>query len=148
MQLYFAYGSNLSTDQMKRRCPGSRVVEVGCLKNHRLAFTRYSTGWNGGVADVVPDLIHDVWGLIHEVTTYDLEKNLDEYEGCPDFYRRAQMPIQTVSGKILTAWVYSVVHKSDFVAPTMEYMTIIKKAAEELRFPETYRSYLETIRTK
>jgi gamma-glutamylcyclotransferase (GGCT)/AIG2-like uncharacterized protein YtfP len=112
-----------------------------------LAFTWYSPGWNGGVADVVPDLNHDVWGLIHEVTADDLE-HLDEYEGYPDYYRRDLMPVQTASAKILSAWVYSVVHKNDFVPPTREYVAIIKNAAQEFRFPEPYRTYLETIKTK
>ncbi len=47
---YFTYGSNLDTEQMKRRCPGSLVRDVGRLKGYRLGFTCFSRGWGGGVA--------------------------------------------------------------------------------------------------
>jgi gamma-glutamylcyclotransferase (GGCT)/AIG2-like uncharacterized protein YtfP len=132
---------------MKLRCPGSRFLEVGCLKCHRLAFTWYSPGWSGGVADIVPDADHEVWGLIYEVTTNDLE-SLDKHEGHPDYYRRIQTAVQTVSGKTLSAWVYNVVQKKDFAPPARAYMAIIKDAAEKHRFPGKYRSYLETIETR
>jgi hypothetical protein len=53
MPLYFVYGSNLDAEQMKRRCPDSKVLVSGCLRGYRLDFTKYSTKWVGGVADVV-----------------------------------------------------------------------------------------------
>jgi hypothetical protein len=56
--------------------------------------------------------------------------------------------VRTASEKTLTAWVYSVVQKNDFISPTREYMNIIKNAAQEFRFPEAYRSYLETMETR
>ena len=147
MPLYFAYGSNLSIDQMTIRCPNSKSLEIGCLKHYRLAFTRYSSGWGGGVADVVLDSDHEVWALIYELSKEDLN-HLDSYEGYPDVYTRFQKTIKTLTGIVSDVWAYSVVQKSTFIPPTREYMKIIKKAAFELEFPETYRLFLEKIQTR
>ena len=147
MPLCFAYGSNLSTNQMKRRCPDSKPLEIGYLKGYRLDFTRYSSGWDGGVADVVLDNNHEVWGLIYELTSADLSR-LDDYEGYPYTYDRFQTSIQTLTGSISDVWVYTVVKKKSFIQPTKDYMQLIKNAAVELQFPEEYRLFLETIETR
>ena len=47
---YFAYGSNLSKEQMHDRCPDSEYVCVGRLAQHKLEFSKYSGRWSGGVA--------------------------------------------------------------------------------------------------
>lgn len=147
MSFYFAYGSNLSTNQMKIRCPSSKPLEIGYLKSYRLDFTYYSSGWNGGVADIVLDPEHEVWGLIYEISIEDLCR-LDSYEGCPDVYNRFQTSIKTLTGTLSDVWVYTVVQKKKFILPAKVYIETIKKAAIRLGFPETYRTYLETIETK
>ena len=50
--LYFAYGSNLSLQQMQKRIGSKpKVVGKAYLENHRLGFTIYSKknleGWGG-----------------------------------------------------------------------------------------------------
>lgn len=65
--LYFAYGSNMDWDQMKSRCPSSRFVGLAVLRDHRLAFTRYSKNRKCGVADAVPDEGKMVWGVVYEI---------------------------------------------------------------------------------
>jgi gamma-glutamylcyclotransferase (GGCT)/AIG2-like uncharacterized protein YtfP len=132
---------------MRRRCPNSTLIKKGCLKGYCLAFTRYSSGWGGGVADVVLDSNHEVWGLIYDLSTEDLHL-LDRYEGYPDVYTRFQTSIETLMGSISDVWVYTVVHKNNFIPPTKAYMEIIKNAALEHQFPETYYLYLDTIKTK
>lgn len=146
MTFYFAYGSNLNTNQMKQRCPSSKPLDIGCLKGYRLDFTHRSSGWAGGVADIVEDQNSEVWGLIYEVSMEDLYQ-LDDYEGYPDVYTRFQTSVKTKSGKTLKVWVYTVVQKEDFIPPTKEYMKLILEAAEKYVFPNTYLSYLKTIET-
>lgn len=117
---------------------------VGCLKGYRLAFTHRSSGWGCGVADVVSDSRHEVWGLIYALSDRDLEE-LDNFEGYPDVYTRFSSSIDTKEGTICNVWVYTVIHKSNFIPPSKAYLGIIKKAAEKLGFPEAYRAYLEKI---
>ena len=129
---------------MRRWCPPSKSLEIGCLKGYRLSFTRYSSGWNAGIADIAVDPNYEVWGLIYEVSMEDLCR-LDDCEGYPDVYTRFQTSIKTQKGSVSDVWIYTVVRKKNFIPPTKEYMEIIKNAAVKLQFPATYRSYLETV---
>ena len=42
-KLYLAYGSNLSVEQMKERCPDARVFGTGKLYGWRLIFKKSAT---------------------------------------------------------------------------------------------------------
>ena len=143
---YFAYGSNLDLLQMKRRCPSSELISKGSLPGHRLTFNRYSSGWGGGVADVIQDQGSEVWGLVFELSSEDL-KRLDRYEGCykdqTSLYERWKAIIDTPDGQVCDVWVYTVVEKQKFVQPTPEYLQIIKDTATRLNFPQSYQRTLE-----
>jgi len=144
MPLYFAYGSNLDPDQMKRRCPESKFKIAGFLQGYRLDFTWYSPGWVGGIADIVLDPQEEVWGVVYELTIKDLEL-LDAYEGYPEIYTRFQTSIETSEGTLNDVWVYAVVNKNTFIPPSRQYLEIIKRGAVLFGFPEDYRSFLEKI---
>ena len=143
---YFAYGSNLDLLQMKRRCPSSELISKGSLPGYRLTFNRYSSGWGGGVADVIQDQGSEVWGLVFELSSEDL-KRLDRYEGCykdqPSLYERWKAAIDAPDGQVCDVWVYAVVEKQKFVRPTPEYLQIIRDAAARWNFPQTYQRTLE-----
>ena len=136
---YFAYGSNLDLAQMKIRCPSSELISKGSLSDYRLTFNRYSSGWGGGVADVIQGKGSEVWGLVFELSNSDL-KRLDSYEGCyndqTSLYERWKAIINTPKGQISDVWVYTVVEKQKFVQPTLEYLQIIKDAAVRWNFPK------------
>jgi len=141
--LYFAYGSNLSISQMKRRCPGSKLVRKGMLKGHKIDFTRYSVGWSGGVADVIKDHRENVWGLIYSLSYKDLKK-LDGYEGYPTCYNRKLVTIHSINSQLTkNVWVYYVTKKGNYSAPSKKYLGIIKGAAHNYNFP---KYYCETLR--
>ena len=50
-------------------------------------------------------------------------------------------------GPVDDVWVYEVVKRKDFTAPSPRYLDIITSAAEELGFPAEYRRYLGSIET-
>ena len=137
--IYFAYGSNLDLPQMKRRCPSSKLISKGSLSGYRLTFNRYSSGWGGGVADVIQDQNSEVWGLVFKLSDTDLER-LDRYEGYykdqNSLYERWKAVINTPNGQISDVWVYTVIEKQKFVQPTIEYLQIIKDAAVRWNFPK------------
>ena len=148
---YFAYGSNLDLLQMKRRCPSSELISKGSLPGYRLTFNRYSSGWNGGVADVIKEQGSEVWGLVFELSDTDL-KRLDRYEGCykdqTSLYERWKAVIDTPNGQVCDVWVYAVVEKEKFVQPAPEYLQIIKDAAMRYDFPEAFQLTLELPSTR
>ena len=144
MPLYFAYGSNLDENQMRRRCPDYRKVDKGCLRGYRLSFSRRSSDWGGGVADVIPDGSCKVWGVAYTVSDTDLER-LDRYEGYPTAYLRDLLPIDMASNDQREAWVYTVRTKEQFVAPSAAYLDILRCAAMHFGLPECYQRFLASI---
>jgi hypothetical protein len=84
--LYFAYGSNLSFDQMAKRCPGSRFV--GRARLHNYQFQINERGYANVVQTNVPDEV--VEGLCYRLTESD-EINLDHYEGVPVAYGKEEL---------------------------------------------------------
>ena len=146
MVYYFAYGSNLSEKQIRKRCPDSRLIEKAVLKRYRFDFRAYSESWKCCVADIVQDEKKEVWGLIYEVNDNNL-RNLYTHEGHPTFYKRVKVKVINEQGEGKEVFVYEVVHKKPFIKPSKKYINIIKDAAKQHKFPEDYIKYLEDIET-
>ncbi|KAF5017287.1 hypothetical protein F66182_10800, partial [Fusarium sp. NRRL 66182] len=84
---YFAYGSNLHLQQMKKRCPGSKFIGSGQLRDHRWQINER------GYANVVECQGHWVEGLVYEINARD-EARLDINEGVSkDAYQKQYMAI-------------------------------------------------------
>ncbi len=143
--LYFAYGSNLSIRQMRRRCPGSEVVGRARLPDYRLGFTRYATKRKGGVADIVPEPGAEVWGALYTVDDAGMA-SLDEFEGVPRAYRRIDVSVFDDEGTDLEAVAYIANRTGEF-APGREYLDLIVSGGREHGLPDEYVRALEGIRT-
>ena len=84
---YLAYGSNLNVQQMRYRCPDATIFGTAEIPDYQLLFKGSMTGFyltiekkEGSTVPVA------VW----EVSECD-ERNLDAYEGCPNFYYKTEM---------------------------------------------------------
>ena len=88
--LYFAYGSNLNSKQMKRRCKESKYIGCYTLKNYKLTFRKKYYG--GGVADIEKKKNSTVLGAIYNISKSD-EKILDVYEDFPSMYTKKYFKI-------------------------------------------------------
>lgn len=153
--LYFAYGSNLDFDQMKRRCPSARPVGVAKLPGRRLAFTRWSESRKGAVADAVADPASEVWGVVYEITAEDLEV-LDRCEGFTpggsgNAYLRQQCTVwlNGEEQRAVTAEVYFAVPSENPGLPSRDYRDQIFRGAREQGLPPEYiAQVLATIETQ
>ncbi|KAK6542375.1 hypothetical protein TWF694_006332 [Orbilia ellipsospora] len=104
-KLYFAYGSNLSFEQMAKRCPQSRFIGRGRLYQHQFQINER------GYANIVylgsrnPDAFVD--GLCYLLAQND-ETNLDRAEGVPTAYSKKILDIEffpapiSLLGRLLT----------------------------------------------
>jgi len=124
---------------------GVRAAYVGTavLKNHRLAFSRYSSFREGGVADIVPATGGWVEGVLFEVSDFEA---LDRREGAPWVYRRRRVRVYPNgdSDRWRWAWTYEVVNKSPVeYVPSKAYAQLIWDGARVLS--REYRSKLEKI---
>lgn len=93
-QLYFAFGSNLHLDQMRRRCPASRYIGIAKLHNYRFYIN------SRGYANVLPSTGDCVEGLIYLLSADD-EASLDLFEGVSAAdYEKQFLRIETYTASI------------------------------------------------
>ncbi len=150
---YFAYGSNMQFKQMRERCSSASFVGIAKLPGYKLAFTRYSRQWEGGVADIVESNHTEVYGVIYTLIRKDLE-NLDGYEGYSEAraahlnsYNRRAIDIQPMDEpkSSVKAWTYFATKQAEFLPPSARYLHQIIEGAIGSGLPETYIAHLRTI---
>lgn len=148
MPKYFAYGSNMSDEQIAQRCPSHRFVCVAKLPGYRLAFTRRSVKRGCGVADVVAMADETVWGVVLEMSDADLAE-LDKHEGVhknPPAYVRKNVQVVSTDGQLLDAITYEVFTKAvDEYDPNAEYLGLIIAGARKWGLPREYQDVLGRI---
>ena len=110
---YIAYGSNLNLEQMKMRCPDSKLIGTGMLNNYQLLFR--SNNRHNAVATVEPCLGEKVPVGIFEISERD-EKYLDIYE----------------------AMVYVMNDGFDYGIPSQYYLNIIRQGYKDCHLDMKY----------
>ena len=127
--LYAAYGSNMNIKQMSVRCPDSKVVGRGMIKNYKLKFSFH--------ADIVPSEGDYVPVVLWEVPKIDFI-SLDCYEGVRGgYYKRVNLPVETSYGK-KDAIVYVMCGSHDFEMPTEAYYLTIKQGYVDNKISQRY----------
>ncbi len=140
MPLYFAYGSCMSLKDLARTVD-AKLLGPATLNDYRLAFTKYSKGRQGGVADVIPAAGDYVEGVLFEVDDF---QELDKREGAPKFYQRTLVEVVPVNSNPVSVTTYTVVKKSTKdIKPSKEYLRIILDGATNLsaEYQEKLRNY-------
>lgn len=131
--LYFAYGSNMSSVAIGRRCPSAALVGTALLVDHQLTFFLEDASWyGGGVAGVVPVAGVHVEGVVYRLDDADLAA-LDRYEAIDDGdYVRARVVVQLTRGEPVEVWIYLPGRGVErWVAPSEPYLTILLEGAAE-----------------
>ena len=136
---YFAFGSNMSEQQMKERCGENNYnfITIGLLKNYKFVYDGHSVKRNGAVANVVKDNNNYVWGVIYKINQKALNI-LDKHEGYKNkVYDRDVLIIRGNDNKIFKAYTYYRTGK-EVGTPSEEYKETVKLGAEEHEIPEDY----------
>ena len=94
-KLYLAYGSNLNVFQMRRRCPGAKMVGTATIPDYQLLF---KGSGSGAYLTIEPKSGSSVPVGVWSVTASD-EDALDVYEGFPDFYYKKEMTVEVKAEK-------------------------------------------------
>ncbi|KAJ4858392.1 gamma-glutamyl cyclotransferase, AIG2-like domain-containing protein [Trichoderma breve] len=96
--LYFAYGSNLSTEQMRQRCPYSTAVGLGKVTGWRWIINARGYA-NIGKSRMEEDTEESqVYGMLYLLPVED-EERLDRYEGVPWAYEKLHIEAYWVSNR-------------------------------------------------
>ncbi len=150
---YFAYGSNLDSDDLsdwckrkKEKLPQLSNPIIAILEDYKLGFTKYSGSRESGVADIVYSKNEFVYGVIFDVSEDDF-RILDKKEGAPRFYKRCVFKVKLLNGKILDdVFTYEVVDKEGFVPPTTKYVDIIISGATKHHLPQIWIDRLKSFK--
>lgn len=147
MTLYFAYGSNLNLDQMRRRCPDSRPVSRTVLYGYRLLFPRPDSLWRGGVAGIEPDQSAHVEGALYQLSDNDI-RSLDRYEGIAEGdYTRENVWVVLPDGRSVAAFTYIAVPVAGGpFMPSARYLATIIEGARHHELSPDWVRFLEAHR--
>ncbi|MCD4695072.1 MAG: gamma-glutamylcyclotransferase [Bacteroidales bacterium] len=136
--LYFAYGSNLSIEQMSHRCPKSAQRRSIKLDGYELAFVGFHKRWKGGIATIVPKPGGVTYGALYSMTVEDVEK-LDKFESIETgIYRKMDLVIDGV-----TAYTY-ICTIEEYNSPSIKYLDTIKKGFGDWGLPLGTLSAIDT----
>ncbi|MGD0258835.1 MAG: gamma-glutamylcyclotransferase family protein [Verrucomicrobiota bacterium] len=153
--LYFAYGSNMDSGQMRQRCPSAQFVAIAKLPDHRLAFTRHAKDRDCGTCDGVPEPGQDIWGVVFDISESDLRR-LDESEGYQpgrpsnaNCYVREKRPVYRDGNREepLLVWLYFANRQPNPPLPNAAYKKQLVDGAKFWRLPEEYQAQLRQIQT-
>jgi len=135
MKLYFAYGSNMSREQMKKRCPDYRFFGNGILKGfHWIITTR-------GYANIIKSEADEVHGVVYKISEAD-ELSLDIYEGVRNGSYTKQMKSVEIDKTVYECLVYIDPTKEEGI-PKEEYINRIKNGVVDAKLlPEYIERYI------
>lgn len=130
--IYAAYGSNLNKGQMQHRCPGSRPIGTGWLRDYKLVFQGNSVNAH---ANVIPAKGEAVPIALWEITRLD-EAALDRYEGVAGgYYTKEYMDIDMGGGRKQKALIY-IMTPHNYGLPSASYLNTIAIGYNDFNFEE------------
>jgi len=127
---YFAYGSNLDTQQMRRRCPDAVRVDKLALKGYALVFR--------GPADIIRKPGSVVHGAVYLISESD-QFTLDIYEGYrkgapgEGLYRKEYFGAKH-DGRQIEVMFY-VMNRKGFRVPAPAYLATIEQGYKDWGLP-------------
>ena len=137
---YIAYGSNMSIEQMKRRCPDARLIGTGRVIGAQLEFYLHATVEESRTQGAYVPVA--VW----DISDVD-EKRLDRYEGYPSYYIKKEWPVDMDDGSTLTGMIYLMAYKRN-APPEAGYYRGIREAYEELGLNSEIKTVLAPARRR
>jgi gamma-glutamylcyclotransferase (GGCT)/AIG2-like uncharacterized protein YtfP len=130
MNLYFAYGSNMWRQQMKKRCPDHQYVGGGSLNDYRWIIS------SRGYANIVISPREVVYGVVYRISGSD-EKKLDSYEGVHSgSYRKEHLSVE-INGIPTDCLIYVDPTEGEG-SPIDEYIDRINKGIVDADLPAVY----------
>lgn len=137
IMLYFAYGSNLSLEHM-RRLAGRHLVVYGSARLPDFDLEPDKRGY----LTVRPKAGAEVWGALYDVTE-EAMGYMDRFEGYPEVFDRKEVEVVDNAGNKKTAWVYlETPDQYGGQAVREEYMRRVLSGAVDNHLPESWVEFL------
>jgi hypothetical protein len=120
---YFAYGSNLSTKQMRSRCKKPVIIGAATLQDYKLCFDGYAPRWGGGAANILAEKGASAEGIVYQLDSED-ERRLDGFEIPP--YRKITVRLEKYGD------VFTYIKKMCYaIAPSTLYLSKLLEGYSE-----------------
>jgi hypothetical protein len=144
MPLYFAYGSNLVSERIRRpdRAPSARAVGTASLSGHVLAWHKRGADGSGKCTVCRTESRADgVWGVLWEIDAADVAR-LDAVEG--HGYERIEVEVSSANQK-MKAFTYlaRASHIDAALRPADWYRALVVAGAREHGLPASWIRVLE-----
>jgi hypothetical protein len=122
--LYFAFGSNLLTTRLSRRCASARVVARAAANGYRVAFEKLSEDASGKATLVPCEGPSFATGVVYELSHSDIDA-LDAFEG-PGYRRRKRFPVTCIdTGQVFVTCTYVARENVPGLRPYDWYLALI-----------------------
>ena len=142
-ELYFAYGSNLSSRRLAERIPGARAVGAGHLDDYRLVFNKPSLD-GSGKANLIPAPNQRAWGVIWSIP----DETWPTLDGFEPGYARTPCRVRDESEQWHAAQVYLWLSPSPEQLPFASYLHHIREGALEHALPASFLEQIDRVRTR
>ena len=137
--LYFAFGSNMSSERMRARIASARSIGRGQLEGYRFACNK--TGRDGSAkANLMRAHGDPVWGVIYQFERTELSR-LDVFEGG---YQRVVLGVHTET-KVMACETYLSDRVTDTQVSCDWYKRHMVDGAEEHGLPPTWVAMLREL---
>ena len=145
MTWYFAYGSNMDSDRLKKRISRNQVeARKGWLEGYTLTFDKLAND-GSGYANIRPAESETVYGVLYKLTEEELRK-LDRCEGVPDHYVRRSIRVETEQGSVQAeCYVASEKKIRKGLRPRRDYLDHLIRGAQEHSLPPEYIEKLRSV---
>ena len=145
---YFAYGSNLSKQQMLRRTGSIPPSQVVWLDNYQFAFRRVLDG-NDVFATLLPKKGSRVYGVAYQCSQHAMMQ-LDHFEGVSEnCYRKELVDVTIHDGESVRCIVYiGQAFTNESARPSASYWDSIRTGAQEHQLPTEYVNTLTQLAEK
>jgi len=130
---FFAYGTNISSEELQKHCEGAELIGFGMLNNYALEFRGYNDHAIAHIFKKKNEVIPvAVWKLPPE-SRY----TIDNFEKFPYLYKHEKVKA-IINGKKIKGIVYILKQNLPLGIPNKEYLNSLRQAYKTASFDEYY----------
>lgn len=142
--LYFAYGSNMLSTRLQRRCPNATIVGTAIAEEYELHFSKPSKDGSGKGA-LVKRVSSNTEGVLFKIPKSEL-KGLDDAEGKGYGYERDdKFSVRTNNGGMLEVVSYIQTKTDKKLQPYDWYLALVLAGAHKNGFAQEYMDKLRSV---
>ncbi len=142
---YFAFGANMNAKWLKQNNIFPTKSHVAYLQDFELHIDAPCEMAGKGYASVSPKPGARVYGIVYEISRYELAI-LDVLEWTFfKFYERHQAPVIIRDGETVDSWFYVALAPMNGLKASTFYKNILVSAATENSFPADYVAHLKDL---